>query len=185
MKHVGTKPIESERILLRRFQPGDDVAMYKNWASDPEVTKYLMWPAHKDTSVSNKIINEWIQEYAKEDYYQWAIVLKEHGDEPIGCIAVVSQNELSHMMHIGYALGRAWWHQGIMSECLKMVIDYLFKETDVQRIESRHDPHNPNSGLVMKKCGMIYEGRLRQSDWNNQGICDADYYSILRSEYTR
>ena len=34
----------------------------------------------------------------------------------------------------------------------------------------------------MKKCGMKYEGTLRKSDWNNQGICDACYYSILKSE---
>ena len=52
----------------------------------------------------------------------------------------------------------------------------------MNRIESRHDPRNPNSGRVMKKCGMIYEGTLRQSDRNNQGICDASYYAILASD---
>ena len=53
---------------------------------------------------------------------------------------------------------------------------------DVNRIESRHDPRNPNSGKIMKKCGMKYEGTLRSSDWNNQGVCDACYYALLKSE---
>lgn len=51
-----------------------------------------------------------------------------------------------------------------------------------KKIESRHDPRNPNSGAVMKKCGMMYEGTLRQADWNNQGICDASYYAILKND---
>jgi len=33
------------------------------------------------------------------------------------------------------------------------------------------------------KCGMIYEGTMRQSDVNNQGICDAARYAILAEEY--
>lgn len=53
----------------------------------------------------------------------------------------------------------------------------------VNRIESRHDPRNPNSGKVMGKCGMKYEETLRSSDHNNQGICDACYYGILKSEW--
>ncbi len=70
-----------------------------------------------------------------------------------------------------------------MSEALKAVIDYFFKNVGANRIESRHDPHNPHSGMVMQKCGMKYEGTLRSSDKNNQGICDASWYAILRSEH--
>ena len=86
------------------------------------------------------------------------------------------------MAHIGYCIGKAWWHQGITAEALKTVMDFLFDEVGVNKIESRHDPRNPNSGAVMRKCGMQYEGTLRQSDWNNQGICDASYYGLLASE---
>lgn len=69
-----------------------------------------------------------------------------------------------------------------MSEALKTVMDFLFDEVDVNRIEARHDPHNPNSGKVMEKCKMKYEGTLRSFDWNNQGICDACCYALLKSE---
>ena len=40
------------------------------------------------------------------------------------------------------------------------------------------DPNNPNSGAVMRKCGMTYEATLRQADWNNQGVCDMCMYAI-------
>ena len=61
-----------------------------------------------------------------------------------------------------------------MSEDLRMLIAFFFDEVGANRIESRHDPGNPHSGMVMKKCVMKYEGTLRSSDRNNQGICDAD-----------
>ena len=182
MKHCGTQRIETERLVLRRFMPGDAAAMYKNWASDPEVTKYLMWPAHESVAVSEAVLQNWVKAYAEENYYQWAIVPKENGDAPIGSISVVEQDERTSMAHIGYALGRNWWHQGIMSEALKAVIDFLFDTVEANRIEARHDPRNPHSGGVMKKCGMQYEGTHRSADWNNQGICDAAYYAILREE---
>ena len=118
----------------------------------------------------------------QKDYYQWAIVLKENGNDPIGSISAVKVNDDIDMVHIGYCMGRDWWHQGIMSEALQAVMDFFFDEVGANRIESRHDPRNPHSGMVMKKCGMKYEGTMRSSDRNNQGICDASWYALLRLE---
>lgn len=182
MKNCGTQRIETDRLILRRYVIEDADAMYKNWASDSEVTKFLTWQPHPSVEVSRGIIENWLKEYSDEKYYQWAIVLKDNGNEPIGDISVVQMNEDISMVHIGYCLGRAWWRRGIMSEALKAVMDFMFDTVEVNRVESRHDPMNPNSGKVMQKCGMKYEGTLRSADRNNQGICDACYYALLRSE---
>lgn len=180
MKHLGTKQINTSRLILRRFSVDDAQAMYDNWASDPEVTKYLTWPAHSSPEVSRMVLESWVVGYESDDFYQWAI---EFEGKPIGSISVVSKNDQAELVHIGYCIGRKWWHQGIMSEVLSAVIRFFFEEVGVNRIETRHDPNNPHSGGVMRKCGMRFEGTLRQSDWNNQGICDASWYAILRSEY--
>ncbi len=181
MKHCGTQRIETERLVLRRFVIDDASAMYKNWASDDAVTKFLSWPTHTSQEVSEYVISEWVKEYTGEKYYHWTIELKNIG-EPIGSIAVVNMNEEVSIAHVGYCIGKKWWHQGITSEALKAVIDFLFDEVDANRIEAYHDPHNPNSGGVMKKCGMKYEGTLRSYQKNNQGICDVCVYAILKSE---
>lgn len=182
MKHCGTQRLETDRLILRRYVKEDAAAMYKNWASDKEVTRFLTWPTHSGQEISRGIIKDWVSQYSNECYYHWAIVLKENGDAPIGDIAVVDMKENISMAHIGYCIGRAWWHRGIASEALKAVMDFLFDAVDVNRIEARHDPGNPNSGKVMKKCGMKYEGTLRSADRNNQGVCDACYYALLKSE---
>ena len=70
MNHFGTKRIETERLALRRFAIGDAEAMYCNWASDSEVTKYLTWPAHDNVDVTRAVLKEWTAAYAHQDYYQ-------------------------------------------------------------------------------------------------------------------
>lgn len=184
MKHLGTKPLQTQRLLLQPFSETDAQAMFQNWAADREVTKYLTWLPHRDLASSAAIVAEWIKNYEDKGYYHWAITLKSTGDEPLGSIGVNNKiDDKIKMAHMGYCIGKKWWHQGIVSEALMGVLSFLFEEVGIQRIESRHDPKNPNSGLVMKKSGMKYEGTLRRSDWNNQGVCDACYYAVLSEEW--
>ena len=128
------------------------------------------------------VLQDWTGSYGQENYYQWAIVLKKLG-QPIGSIAAVKVDDQAQWVEVGYCIGKNWWHQGIMSEALRRVIGFFFSEVGVGRIQARHDSRNVNSGAVMRKCGMKNEGTLRRADWNNQGICDAVMYSILREEY--
>lgn len=182
LTHKGTKSIETPRLLLRPFVTEDAQAMFDNWASDPEVTKFLTWPTHTGVEISRMVLEDWEKNYKNRDYYQWAMELKEIG-QPIGSVSVVRQDDRVAGAEIGYCMGRAWWHRGIMSEAVAAIIGFLFTEVGFNRIEARHDPNNPHSGGVMKKCGMRYEGTSRASDRNNQGICDAAHYAILRSEW--
>jgi ribosomal-protein-alanine N-acetyltransferase len=87
------------------------------------------------------------------------------------------------MVHVGYCISKKWWHKGITTEALAKLIKYFFEEVQVNRIESRHDPRNPNSGKVMEKCGLQYEGTVKQGDWNNQGICDYSMYGLIAEDY--
>jgi len=183
MNHLGTKTLESDRLLLRKFRIEDAQAMYNNWASNPEVTKYLTWPYHTNIEITKNVLSDWINRYHENDYYHWAIILKGNDNLPVGAICVVKNNDTTKMVHVGYCIGRKWWHQGIATEAFNRVISYLFNEVKVNRIESRHDLRNPNSGKVMMKCGLKYEGTHRAADWNNQGICDVVNYAILAEDY--
>lgn len=181
MNHLGTKRIETERLILRPFRLDDAESMYENWAKDPEVTKFLTWQSYSSVETANKILSIWTKEYEKKDFYQWAIELKELG-QPIGSISVVEQKEKEQLAQIGYCIGKAWWGQGITAEALKAVMDFLFDEVGMNRVEAMHDARNPNSGKVMVKCGMTYEGKRRQAVWSNAGIGDECCYAMLRSE---
>ena len=181
LTHKGTQVIETSRLILRPFTADDAQALFHNWASDPEVTRYLTWPTHGSVDISRMVLDSWVKSYENLESYQWAIELKALG-QPVGSISVVNQRQDIGEMEIGYCIGRSWWHQGITSEALGAVIDFLFRQVGANRLTARHDPRNPNSGNVMKKCGMVCEGTTRQSDRNNQGLCDTVHYAILRGD---
>ncbi len=181
MKHQGTVKIETKRLILREFMISDTEASYKNWTSDTKITEFLRWQAHENLTVTENVINSWIENYKNKDFYQWAIELKEI-EEVIGTISVVKMDEKVNMMHIGYCIGSKWWNNSYTTEAFQAIIKFLFNEVKVNRIESWYDPNNPSSGRVMQKCGLHYEGTLKQSDWSNQGIVDACVYAIIKSE---
>ena len=184
MTHKGTVKIETERLILRPFTEDDAGAMFKNWANDPEVTKFLTWQPHGDIGVTQAVLQNWTASYIDPEYYQWAIELREIG-EPIGSISVVAMVSERNIVSIGYCIGRRWWHQGITSEAFSAVIRFMFEEVGVNRLEARHNVNNPNSGKVMKKCGLSCEGTLRQAASDNTGLIDLCVWSMLRSEYDK
>lgn len=184
MEHQGTIKIETNRLILRKFKIEDADIMYRNWASDDEVTKYLTWPTHKNVNETRSILAGWVERYSDPAFYNWVIVLKEIG-EPIGNLSVVKYDEKTASAAIGWCMGKRWWGQRIMPEAARAVLQYLFEEVGFNRIAAQHDKENPKSGRVMQKIGMTREGTLRASGKNNQGVVDEVYYSILKEEYEK
>jgi len=183
MEHKGTKRLETERLLLRPFLVTDGPAMYRNWASDPAVCRFLTWQPHAAESVSRAIVGAWAAETEKDPaVYQWAIVLKSLG-EPIGSLSVVRRDETTASVELGWCIGRAFWGSGYTAEAARAVIDYLFREVGAHRVAACHDVQNPNSGRVMEKAGMTREGTLRAAQRNNRGVVDVTYWSILAEEF--
>lgn len=182
MEHKGTVILETERLTLRPFREDDITNSFNNWTSDTKVTEFLRWPTHQSMDITKRVISEWIDNYTDKSFYQWAIVLKEI-NEPIGTISAVDIDEKTNKVQIGYCIGSRWWNKGYTSEALAKIIPFFFNEVEVGRIESQHDPNNPNSGKVMQKCGLKYEGTLRKADWSNKGIVDACVYGLLVEDY--
>ena len=84
---------------------------------------------------------------------------------------------------VGYSLSRDRWNRGYMTEALKAVIDYSFRDLAINRLEAQHEVENPASGAVMRKCGMAREGTLRGRLYNKGRYVDVELYSILRKDF--
>lgn len=181
MKHIGTKTYETERLILRPFTEEDAEAVFHNWASDDEVTKYLTWPTHSGVEVSRGYVSYCMQQYSALSCYQWGIELKST-HELIGNISVVSSIDELECMELGWVIGRKYWGNGYVPEAAAKVVDVLFDEVGANCVYAGHDVNNPKSGRVMQKIGMKFEGVLRQFGKNNQGIVDVARYSIVKSE---
>lgn len=182
MIHNGTKTLETERLVLRRFTEADADGFFQNVTSDSGVNRYLTWPLHESVEDTKKLLEDWVVRYENPERYCWAIVLKDTG-VVIGTIAAPTVKNRIEAVEVTYCIGNKWWGHGFVPEALRAVMKYMFEEVQVNRIEAGFDSNNPNSGRVMEKAGMQKEGILRQAGKNNQGLFDLVFYGILREDW--
>ena len=180
MKNTGIQNINTERLLLRRLNIDDAEIMFKSWASDPDVTKFMRWKTHQDIETTRYVINVWLKEYKSADTYRWGIFFKE-ASELVGAIDIVSLDKNTQTAQIGYCIAKKHWNKGITTEALKAVINYMFLKTDIKKIESWHHIDNPASGKVMQKSGMIFKGVKKNGDKDsNDNLHDISVYEIMK-----
>lgn len=148
--------IESSRILLRPWQDSDAEALYK-YASDPIVGERAGWPPHKSVEESLEIIRTVFNTPTT-----WAIVLKDTG-EAIGAMGYMPDCPLNLPARpneplVGYWVGKPYWNQGICTEALQLMLNYIRQETSYTSLISSHFIDNPASGRVVEKCGFLPTG---------------------------
>lgn len=153
----GTEILETPRLRLRPFAPGDAREMFQNWACDPLVTRFLRWDAHPDEGETRRVLAGWQEAYARPDFYNWAIVRKCDG-ALMGAIGVCPAEDAALPPEPGYALGRAFWGQGYATEALAAVAAYMFRSEGCAALSCCHALENPASGRVMRHVGFRYTG---------------------------
>jgi ribosomal-protein-alanine N-acetyltransferase len=182
MTHKGTITLETERLILRRFTKNDTDAMFRNWASDPEVTKYTFYSACNTLEETQKCIAEWMSYLDKSESGAYAIVLRKTG-EVIGTIDYRVTNNEAKSAEVGYQIGKAWWGNGYTAEALRALMKHCFENIGLNRICADYDPRNPNSGRVVQKAGFVYEGTSRQCKIRGGKWVDRVHYAILAEDY--
>lgn len=154
--------------------------MFKNYATDERVTKFLTWKPYKNIEDIEMFLSERISEYTCQNVYHWAI---EINNEIIGSISTTHMDEKNCNCEIGYCIGYDYWNKGITTEALSAVMNFLFNEVGMHRITAKHDIENPASGIVLQKCGMQYEGKLRDYYLRHDGTySDSLVYGILEND---
>lgn len=148
--------LSNHRILLRPWRESDAEALYK-YASDPIVGERAGWPPHQSVEESREIINTVFHSDTI-----WAIVLKDTG-EAIGAMGYMPEWEMNLPARegeplVGYWVGKPYWNQGICTEALRLMLDYLRRKTDYTSLIGSHYVDNPASGRVMEKCGFVPTG---------------------------
>ena len=182
LTHIGTKTIETERLILRRFEYADDEAMLKNWVADEKIQSLYSEPVHSTKTEVKGLLDKYIGSYEREDYYRWAVIEKASG-ECIGQIAYFLVDSKNHFAEIEYCIGTAFQCKGYATEATKAVIAYGFNEMNLHKVQICTKTINAPSKRVIEKCGFTYEGTLRDYFYMNGEYVGRHYFSILRSEY--
>lgn len=155
MKENNTPRIETERVILRKFNITDldDMSLLY---SDMTVNEFLPWFPHTSRKETELYFNDVVlKEYEKINAYFYAMQLKESG-KVIGYVTINDIDIIIGCGDLGYALMKEYWGQGLVVECCRAVIKQL-EQDGFSYITATHDIKNVRSGRVMQKLGMEYK----------------------------
>lgn len=175
--------LETPRLLLRPMTMRDAPDIFA-YSRDPEVARYVLWSAHRSLNDSRAYLRYILRQYREGAPSSWGVVLKATG-HVVGTIGYMAYAEENSTVEVGYSLARGLWNNGLMTEALLAVLAFTFEKLRIHRVEAQHDAANPASGQVMRKCGMIREGRLRGRVYNKGRFVDVELYAMLLDDWTR
>ncbi|MBC5689443.1 GNAT family N-acetyltransferase [Mediterraneibacter sp. NSJ-55] len=137
--------IETERLIVRRFEEKDMGALYL-LLKDETVNTFLPWLPVKNMEETR----DFYEKQVRDKTYYYAICLREK-DEPIGYVKADTDDGYD----FGYALRKEFWHKGFVTEASRILVEQLRKD-GIPYITATHDRNNPRSGGVMQRIGMKY-----------------------------
>ena len=79
-----------------------------------------------------------------------------------------------HKISVGYRLREKFWGKGIATEALKLMIDYLYTNTDIEIITASTLPDNQASEKVLRKNGFELVVQNSPEDWGYENPLPTD-----------
>ncbi|MFX3635166.1 MAG: GNAT family N-acetyltransferase [Candidatus Pristimantibacillus sp.] len=101
-----------------------------------------------------------------------------------GTIGIHHIDLVNRKTTIGYWLGEAYQGQGIMTKCCKALIDYIFNELELNRVEIGAAEGNEKSRAIPERLGFVQEGIVRQEEWLYDHFVDIVIYGMLKEDWS-
>lgn len=150
--------IITERLLLRRPVVADARAIFERYAGDPEVTRWMGWPRHRDVADSAAFVDFSDQQWSESGVGPYLIESRD-GGRLLGSTGIGFEE--SDVASTGYILARDAWGVGYASEALRAMVD-LAETLAMKRFYALCHPDHRASAHVLEKGGFVLEGRLPQ-----------------------
>lgn len=166
----------TENISLRAWKISDLNNLIQ-YANNPQIAENLTnaFP-HPYTKEAGLKFIEMAQSQSPTHIFAICI-----NNEAIGGIGVHPQQDIHEKcIEMGYWLAEPFWGKGIMSNAVKQMIDYTFKNFDVIRLYARPFSSNIGSQKVLEKSGFTHEATLKKSIYKNGIYLDELIYSVVK-----
>jgi len=174
----------SDRIELRLLQE-HHVAEFYAWQMEnsEHLRRWLDWPLDENYSIedSRGFIKRWLNRFADNNGFEAGIWYQGKLIGEVSVDRIEWQNKLAEM---GYSLGAEYQGRGIVTACMRVLIDYAFDELKLNRVELRCAAENLKSRAVAERLGFTQEGELRESWLIHGRFVGQVVYGMLASEWS-
>ena len=150
--------IETKRFRLRKPALQDAEDIFRKYAQDPDVTKYLTWRPNRSVQETRDFLAACLRAWDEEKSFHWVIEKKTNHE----LLGMISARVDAHKWELGYVLARSYWGKVYMTEVVKKLVGWALKQGEIYRVWSVCDVNNRASARVMQKAGMRREGILRR-----------------------
>ena len=179
MLHLGTRELQTERLLLRRIREEDAEELFSGFVNQKG---FLYYANKKERSLEEERaslvgIGE---KYTDDSYYNWLITLRSSG-AIIGQI-ILQANDYNDSVEFSYVVDERYACRGYMTEAMDRVKKYAFEDLGVARFQGSCCVGNEASKRVMEKCGLECEGRLRKYLKLSDGLHDMFMFSAIQDD---
>jgi ribosomal-protein-alanine N-acetyltransferase len=163
--------LEGKNVNLRIMER-ENLATLQDWDNQPKVMG-----EYQELRQETKADLEKTYDSLKDA--QWFFVQKKDGRE-IGYVAHYIE---AGIREIGYFVVPNERRKGVVSEAIRIMVDYLFLSRDEVRIQAKTNTENVASWKALEKAGFKREGVLRKNFYCRGKWRDDYIYSILREEW--
>ena len=155
--------LETERLILRRFTLNDARDVF-DYASNPEIAKYVGWEHHKSIDDAIDFLNRVIPTYEdpKTKEWTWGVVLKANG-KLIGACSLWGE-PVHARAEVGYVIGRDYWGQGFASELTARLLHFAIHELRLPAVYGVFEQDNVVSRRLLEKLGFVFEESFQEQE---------------------
>jgi RimJ/RimL family protein N-acetyltransferase len=168
---VNDLDIRTQRLQVRDYWSCDEGAI-KGMLHTSLVNNYTVWSGEDISNVQRFMY--------KYEYFVIATISSDYNVLGFCRLNPVKPG----VYNVGYYLCPGEWGKGYATEIALGLMKFAFEVLDARKVIATCDPRNVHSERVMKRCGMVYEGHVREDVLLPNGkYRDSLYYSMLRHEF--
>ncbi len=149
---------DTPRLHLRPPVMADAVEIFRQYARDREVTRYVSWRPHSSIKVTQEFLRRCLKVWKDGTAFPY-VILSGADNQLLGMIEIRIQGWKAD---IGYGLAQAYWGKGIATEAARTLVGWALDQPEIYRVWAVCDVDNAASRRVLEKCGMQCEGLLKR-----------------------
>lgn len=144
--------IETERLLLRQIRPSDAENLQLLRSID-SVNQYINRPDTMTLEDAQSFVERAERALEENKYLYWTLAEKQNEPKLIGTLCLWNFDEGREMAEVGYELHPDFHGKGIMSEALKVLLDFAFRQLELKIVTAWVNPSNGKSIQLLERFG--------------------------------
>jgi ribosomal-protein-alanine N-acetyltransferase len=175
--------ITTDRLILEDLT-AQDLSNLRRVARDPDFMKYVLIWLDTDEQITTFLQNSIDEAGNDEDRLDYILAARAKDTGAFAGLTFIEiDREHRSTAEIGIALLPAFCRNGYGSEILNAYIAFGFETLGMHRVYGKCDEQNIPSARLMERCGLVYEGTIREHVWLRDHWRSTKYFGMLVGEY--